>query len=327
MNKANYISDLGFNGFSKIEKVFSSEDIEKLRSQSYKILNELEEVSFDNQILRPVTVNSYVELYRNDICTRNFFNQKLRNCLCVDKEIDTLMKKFFDNEKIKNILNHFFINPKIHGCTIRMADQSSNWLGIHSDSDTTISMSILLEDINEKDSTTTFIKGSHLFKNPVKNKIERLNPDFFSNLMSYSTGNAGDVGIFFNRTAHGVVKQKTVNHGRKNTVILLGFHCDHDTKHHNLLFPEITSYGENISSLGDNFLSFFETKKDEREKRIVINHNQSEIEKLIYLRKLSFKEKTIYIYLKSVALIVSGLKKFKSISKYMKEKRPASINH
>tara|TARA_A100001015_G_scaffold85342_1_gene94813 strand:- start:575 stop:1522 length:948 start_codon:yes stop_codon:yes gene_type:complete len=314
LTETEYIKDLKTNGFSKIEQLFSSEDILKLKSKSYKILDDAEEINFDHKLLRSEALNPYVNIYRNNLRVRNFFNQKLRNCLGVDKEIDLLMSKFFSNDKINNILNYFFIHPKIHGCTIRMADKSSDWLGVHSDSDTTISMSILLEDTNKKDSTTTFIKGSHLYKYPVKNKIERLNPNIFSNLFSYTTGKAGDVGIFFNRTAHGVVKQKIANHGRKNTVILLGFHCDHDIKHRNLLFPETTLYGKNINALSDNLLKFFETKKDLRESRIGKNQSQSEIKKINSTRKLNFREYLIYVYLRAVAIVISILKKVKSIA-------------
>ncbi len=314
MTEIDYIKDLRINGFSKIKQLFSSEDILKLKSKSYEILNDVEEINFDHKLVRSDALNPYVNIYRNNIRVRNFFNQKLRNCIGVDKEIDSLMSKFFSNDKINNILNYFFINPKIHGCTIRMADKSSNWLGVHSDSDTTISMSILLEDTNEKDSTTAFIKGSHLYKYPVKNKIERLNPNLFSNLLSYSTGKAGDVGIFFNRTAHGVVKQRIANHGRKNTIILLGFHCDHDIKHRNLLFPETTLYGKNINTLSDNLLRFFDTKKDLRECRIGKNQSQSEIKKINFYRKLNFREYLTYFYLRAVAIAISVLKKIKSIA-------------
>ena len=69
-------------------------------------------------------------------------------------------------------------------------------------------MSILLNDTYDTDTTTSFIKGSHLYNNPLKNKIERVNPRIFSNLLDYSTGIAGDVNIFFNKTGHGVVKRK-----------------------------------------------------------------------------------------------------------------------
>ena len=312
MKKIKHITDLENNGFSKIEKILSQADIEILRSRTTELLSNVKEINYDHQLVRPEILNPYVENYKNDIVVKNFFNQKVRNCLCVDKDIDLILDKFFSNTDINSILNYFFIKPKIHGCAIRMANQWSNWLGVHSDSDATLTMSIFLNDIDKNDSTTTFIKGSHLFKKPVENKIERLNPSLFSNLISYSVGMAGDVGIFFNRTAHGVVKQSKVNHGRENTVILIGFHCDKDLQHHNLLLPSATLYGKNIKLLSENFLKFFETNGEDREIRVKKSTSKSKINEICTYRKLLLNEKLTYIYLSFFAYFIFFIKFMKA---------------
>jgi hypothetical protein len=259
------------------------------------------------------SINPFVELYQNDISRVNFINQKFRNCVGVSKKIDDLLVKFFHNKKVNEILSDYFLMPKLAFCTIRYADDESSWLGIHSDSGKTLTMSILLNDTYDNDSTTVFIKGSHLYNKPVKNKIERLNPRFFSNFLEYSTGTAGDVNIFFNRIAHGVMQQKRDNKNQFNTVILLCVHDDQDLKHQNLMLPKTTLYGKNTNSLNGELLKFFDTDPNEREVRNRSIKKEFKIEDFIKFknfRKLRLKEFLTCYYLKFFEYFIKTVRLF-----------------
>jgi putative 2OG-Fe(II) oxygenase len=299
------------NGFSKISGVFSRDEISKLRHECLEILDCPKNVCYPELPERSLP-NSFVELYQNDISRTNWINQKFRNCIGVSKEIDDLLVKFFHNSEVNEILSHFFVRPKLQFCTIRYADDQSNWLGIHSDSGSTISMSILLNDTYDTDTTTVFIKGSHLYNKPVKNKIERLNPRFFSNIVEYSTGTAGDVNIFFNRTAHGVVKQKRNNKNQFNAVILLCFHCDQNLVYRTLKLPTHTLYGKNINLLDGETLKFFETDDNEREVRNRNIKKESKMDENVKnYRKLRLKEFITYFYLKLFEYFIKTVRVFK----------------
>jgi len=292
------------NGFAKISGVFSTDEIKKLRRECFNILDCKKTVQYP-ELPKTILINSLVENYKNDASVTNFINQKLRNCIGVSQEIDNLLVKFFQNSEVNEILNYFFVRPKIDSCTIRYADDKSSWLGIHSDGDATISMSILLNDTYDTDTTTSFIKGSHLYNNPLKNKIERLNPRIFSNLLDYSTGIAGDVNIFFNKTAHGVVKRK-----ENNAAIIIGFHCDQDLINRNLILDKTTLYGKDTALLDSKILKFFDTDPNERKFRNKDVKKVSKIDNIKNYRKLKLKEFAIYYYLKIFEYFIKTVRFF-----------------
>jgi putative 2OG-Fe(II) oxygenase len=321
------LSLLKNNGFSKVSSVFSGDEISKLSHACLEILNCSDHVEYP-ELPKVTLINSFVECYHNDKSRTNFINQKFRNCIGVSEEIDRLLVKFFNNSNINEVLSHFFVKPKLNFCTIRYADDNSNWLGIHSDSGATLTMSILLNDTDDSDATTSFIPGSHLYKNPVRNKIERLNPSFFSNLLEYSTGSAGDVNIFLNRTAHGVMKQTVKSKNQSNAIILLCFHCDQNLQHRNMVLPEVTLYGKNMISLDNNILNLFDFDHNERKERNINNISEEYIENQRFLqsdsimdknilnyRNLSLKESLICFYLKCFEYFIKSIRICKSIIK------------
>jgi len=308
------LNNLKNEGFSKIGEVFSQDEIRELRNECLGILDSSKHVHYP-ELPESFLVNSFVEEYQNDISRTNFINQKFRNCIGVSEKIDNLLVNFFHNSDVNEILSHFFVKPKLSFCTIRYADSKSNWLGIHSDSGSTLTMSILLDDTYITDSTTVFVKGSHLYNEPVKNKIERLNPRFFSNFLEYSTGTAGDVNIFLNRTAHGVVRQKRNSNSQFNAAILLCFHCDHDLHNRTLKLPATSLYGKNINLLDSEVLQFFETDDHEREIR---NRNikiESKMDETIKnYRKLKFKETLTFFYFGFFEYFIKTIRIIKSLS-------------
>lgn len=307
------LNELNNNGFSKINRVLSKNEIEKLRHECLKILDCAETVQYPN-IPKSLILNPLVETYQNDKSRVNFINQKFRNCVGVSQEIDNLLTIFFKNPKVNTILKNYLTRPKLQFCTIRYADENSNWLGIHSDSGNTISMSILLNDTYDKDPTTAFINGSHLYSQPIKNKIERLNPSIFSGLLSYSTGIAGDVTVFFNRVAHGVLRVKKKNSKISNIAILMCFHSDENFQHRNLMLPKTTLYGQRTKLLHEDLLKFFELEENERETRNKNINLKSNLDKEISsFRVLKNKEFLTYYYLKLFEYFIKVIRLIKRV--------------
>ena len=72
-------------------------------------------------------------------------------------------------------------------------------MGMHSDSSSTISMSILLNDNHDTDTTTVFIKGSHLYNKPplAGTKFQTRGA-----LLEMACGQAGDLLIWDSRMLH-----------------------------------------------------------------------------------------------------------------------------
>jgi hypothetical protein len=305
------------NGFSKISGIFSRDEINKLRHECIENIEGPQNVQWP-EVPEPTYISSILEQYNNERSITDSFDRKLRNCIGVSEEIDNLLVKFFINSEVNEILSHFFVRPKLNNFFVRHIDGKGNWMGMHSDSSSTISMSILLNDTHDTDATTVFIRGSHLYKQPVKNKIERLNPRFFSNLVEYSTGTAGDANIFFNRIAHGVMPQKGDNKNQFNTVILLCVHEDQDLKHRNLMLPKTTLYGKNTDLLDSELLKFFDTDPNERQARNRNIKKEFKIEDFFQFnnyRKLRLKEFFTYYYLKCFEYFIKIVRVFKSYVK------------
>lgn len=302
--------DLAYNGFTKIKSGFTETEIEELRIECLNILNNNNAQDYTK--IKESYVNDLVENYQNQSNIINFFNQKTRNCIGISEVLDKLLNKFFSNIELNEILNYYLKNPKLHGCTIRFADNNSDWLGIHSDSDNTISMGILLNRTKKIDTTTVFIRGSHLYKKPIKNKIERFTPMLFSYFLDFATGKAGDVNIFFNRTAHGVKKQSKKNLDNSNTIILLGFHADSDKNHPTLLLPKTTLYNKDTNLLGNNLLNFFEKTPENRKQRIMSNKSSPRINFIHKYRSLKFNELLVYSYFKCFEYLLKSIRLIKS---------------
>ena len=305
--------DLEYNGFTKIKSGLTDIETKELAVESLNILNK--NTAQDYTKTKINMANDLVENYQNQSNTINFFNQKTRNCVGVSEVLDKLLDRFLSNIELNKILNYYLKNPKLHGCTIRYADNNSDWLGIHSDSDSTISMGILLNKTKKTDTTTVFIRGSHLYKKPIKNKIERFNPSLFSYFLDFSTGDAGDVNIFFNRTAHGVKKQSKKYPDNSNNIILLGFHADSDKNHSTLLLPKITLYNKKTNLLGNNLLSFFETSPDNRKQRIASNKSDVRINHIYKYRSLKLNELLVYGYFKCFEFLLKSIRLIKKLAK------------
>ena len=304
-NKNEHMNDLLNDGFLSLNNSILSEDeIKNLSIKCFEALGDCESVSYKD--VKENIINDHFERFDNKKIINTFFRQKIRHILGVSKEIDYFIGKIISHNSVKEILNYLFSQPKCHACVVRMADGNSIPLGIHSDGPNEITISFLLNDLTENDTTTVLIKSSHLFPTSVKNTLERISPKFFSFLTTAITGYAGTINFFFNRTAHGVQKGS----GNKSTAIMIGFHDNQHEEFKNLILPEETI--KNIDCLKDtNFpINYFESNS-ENLRYIKKEHiNMNTIGKY---RKINIKERLIYYFLIFSGYLIKFLKKIKSL--------------
>tara|TARA_Y100000768_G_C23977697_1_gene683966 strand:+ start:849 stop:1793 length:945 start_codon:yes stop_codon:yes gene_type:complete len=291
-------------GFSKVSNVLSDNELRQLKEECLKILNDQNNISYKN--IKNNFKNDLIEYYDNSKTQDTFFKTKIRPFIGISKEIDLIMEKIIFRSGISEILEKLLIKPKLSHCMIRLADNQSNFLGFHTDSDTTLSMSIFLDDVSNHDATTTFIPKSHLYPSSLKNKIEKINPDFFGFLSKNSTGKAGDVNLFFNKTVHGV-KTATKKYNSNNAVLLLNFHCDYDDSHRNLLLSDNIKY-EFENGCSNKFIeNYFESAEHDRESRIKNkNISNTPISEVFNQQRLPYFDYLIFYFLNTIAFFLSN---------------------
>jgi putative 2OG-Fe(II) oxygenase len=305
-NKSENINKLLNDGFLTVDNnILDKEEIKDLSLKCHDAIINCESVNYkeykDNYF-----VNENFKKFNNQQVVDDFFKQKIRHILGVSDEVDQYVGKIISHDSIKEILNYLFLEPKCHGVHIRMADKNSIPLGIHTDASNELSLSILLNDVTNKDATTVVIRSSHLFPTSIKNTIERLSPRFFSFFTTAITGKIGSLNFFFNKAAHGVKKGK----GNKSIAILIGFHDNQHKEHKIVLLPEKTIKNFSLINNKDFPMNYFETNPENSRN---ITMKDVRISKIHEHRKMSIREKIIYFILILSGYFVKFLKKIKSL--------------
>lgn len=302
----NFINDIKENGYSKISDIFLENEKEILFDKTKSLL---QEKFFDYKIISNEPKYDHVSNYdiRKNIFT--FFKTVNRNFLGCDQELDKIFNKFFSNEKIKKILNQILGKDyKIHTCLIRKADHNSSYLGLHTDSDQTFTLSILCNDVNYDMGTTVFVPESHKFSYSFRNSIEKINPIFFKLFTRPSIGKIGDINCFFNKTLHGV-KKSTDKKNKSNIILLLGLHKNSNKNIKTLLLPKKTLYGKCYEDvLSPDAIKLFELKNENR--KIMTDKNDFAIIDEINLsnfKKIRFKPN--FVFFKIIENLLKLLKK------------------
>lgn len=304
-----YFNYLLNNGYSKITEIFTKEEIEDLSEKCLNIFDDSKSIEWEvDQDQNP---NEFVKSYNNSYKINTFFKTRTFEFFGLSKDIDKYIENLLQNKKINNIVENLLTAPKLHRCMLRFADSKSDYLGLHTDSDNTITMTLLLNDLTRKDATTVYVRSSHLFKKGIRNKVERLNPKIFLNFLTPSIGKKGDVNIFLNKTIHGV-KQADKGYKSQNMVILLAFHSDENTAFRNLLLPEETNYGKKITNFEKDFLKFFEINKNYRGDRISKgNYGESPIDSIFKNKRISLNNTIFYYLLEIISISISLFKLLK----------------
>lgn len=302
----NFLNNLEEFGFAKLEGVFSDRDKELLKSGSEQLLRE-EKISYKN--LPSTSINDDVEMYFNKKNISTFFNTINRHFIGNNEQLDSLFSKLFSDTKIKKILELIFgKNYKLHTCLLRKADENSSYMGLHTDNNYAFTMSILCNDLDSNDPTTVFLPGSHKFNYSFKNKIERLNPKYFSFLTKPSVGRFGDINCFFNKTVHGIKKCST-NKKKSNTIWLLGFHRDADPVAGTIMLPEYTNYNKRFADvMSPDALKMFEFDPNSRKRENEMESNRV-IDQINKKNHNSFNLMVIYYFFKMIEIIIKSIRK------------------
>ena len=291
-------------GFFKVFNILSHEEIIQLKKECSQILNDGNKIDYKDY--KNNLIDDLIENYDNSKTQDTFFKTKTRPFVGISKFVDTALEKILFESGISEILKKYLIEPKLSHCMIRVADNSSNYLGLHTDSDSTLSMTIFLDDVSNHDATTTFIPKSHLYPVLLKNKIEKINPKFFKIFTKNSIGKAGDVVLFFNRTIHGV-KTSSQNFKSNNMVLLLSFHCDYDKHHQNLLIKNKIRYNNEENSINRFIINYFEL--DEKQRKVRIENKSIDSLPLIQMinkQRLPFLDYLLFYILYIMGFILSN---------------------
>ncbi len=303
-------------GFSRISNVLDQSEIIKLRQECTKIINSGNIINY--KIKKNDFINDYLENYDNTTTQETFFKTKARAFVGASKLVDTYLEMILYKSKINKILEDILIKPKLSTCIIRLANNESHYLGFHTDSDSTLSLSIFLDDVSNEDATTTFIPRSHLYPQPLKNKIEKINPKYFKFISKNSIGKAGDITLFFNRVVHGV-KSADKGYDSKNMVLLLNFHSDYDITHRNLSLQDKIKYDYQPNKTNNVIHNYFDFVSDERVKRLQKKNSINiPIKKIFTDQNISLRDSLTYYFLLMIAfflkyLIIIYRKFFKNI--------------
>lgn len=262
--------------------------------------------------------------------------------------IDRFMQKFFNNEdfiKIKELLVGKY--SKIFTFSYRVLNPEAKNLMLHQDDFSVLTIQIPLNDINESDSSTCFVEGSHLSKYALLDKlfgsIGKFLPKFlFSFCYKKYTAEIGDLGIFLNKTFHGTDVKKN-SKSSKSILIAMNAEGGH---HHKKIYnkPLTTLYNEDFKkSIGEKiynqlfgieYLVKFEDKyftfqkKNISPKKIVIlartgphrdvaclnntfKNDNNFVNQVIFFndKSITFKTKAIVNYLKLIIFTKNQLRK------------------
>tara|TARA_Y100000816_G_C26094348_1_gene578809 strand:+ start:1124 stop:2041 length:918 start_codon:yes stop_codon:yes gene_type:complete len=293
-NINNILSEINHNGFSKNYRFFNDKEVNFLANKCQMIFKQKKVISYLD------VESDEGNFYRNEFAEKSFFQTINTNIIGVDEELDIFINQILSNKGLRMILENFFgKNYVINNLNMRYADNNSKFLGWHQDDPSAITLSILLNDVNDESSTTTFIKGSHMFKHSFGNSLEKLNPIYFKKISYRSTGNKGEVGFFSNATLHGMQV------GNPSLAIFCCFIPDRENNK-KLIFPDQTLYNKDYKVILDNELgrlfNFTGNKKNIDNSKITVKENN------FTHRRLTFKSLIMYSLLSFLSIILACLK-------------------
>ena len=200
------------DGFVILKKsFFDIEEIEKIKIECDKILNKEIKVS-DSDILEVELggkTRGIRRLTQHSDIIFNYINKLITN-----KEIDFFLKETLGS------------NYKITEIIYRHSEPNDVGLGVHQDADNEHTLVINLDDTNNINGSTIFLKKSHNFtfdiiKSFHGNSISEKISNNLIFLFNWFQGNAGDIGFFSNKVWHGRAR----NSGKKKCrAIMIGFY-------------------------------------------------------------------------------------------------------
>ena len=238
------IKDIESKGFLSVNNILSDDDIDVLTDKCKKII--LNESDYTDKPAERINGNKIYDISKSVITSYKTIN---RNILGNSEEIDIILEKFFSNSNLKKILGKILgTEYKMYTCALRHATHDSISVGMHQDASYQFTVSILLNDINSNNPTTTFCEGSHLIPFNFGSKFEAFDTKYFKNILKPATGSKGDVLFFFNKALHGMKTSQNISDNSTAILCCLqpsGYPCPRWS------FPLKSKYKENfMDSLG-----------------------------------------------------------------------------
>ena len=211
------IRDIESKGFLVVKDLLSKDDISVLTSKCKEII--LDKNDYADEYDEKINGHNVYNISRSSVSSYKTIN---RNILGNSMEVDAILEKFFSNPEFKEILERILgADYKLYTCGLRHATHDSTYVGLHQDADYQFTVSILLNDIDIKNPTTTFCQGSHLIPFNFNSKFEGLDTKYFKNILKPAIGSKGDTLFFFNKTLHGMKTSQNIRDD--STAMLFAF--------------------------------------------------------------------------------------------------------
>jgi putative 2OG-Fe(II) oxygenase len=245
---------------------FSQDTLKELTLESKKLLESV--IKNKSSLDSNITVNDF-----NDTSIGSG-GYALKRVDQHSSKISKILKNLFEDKKINTILENFLGKGfKIQTLSLRKSSTEDHGLGLHQDGPGQINLVIFLDDNEEINGSTVFLKNSHLINARVEN-LKLLAPPFFLRVyklfLSYIHGKQGDVCLFINRTWHG---RYPSNNAKSKLLYLIACH------------PEGTKYGSEYDDLySEDYLNQlgackFRERIDHRMGTKKINEKEFEIDR------------------------------------------------
>lgn len=188
------------NGFVKLEKLLSPEQVIVLQTQIEKLLKQPAK-----------TWEHFKPFHRGESWNPLLLREPNRNTNLYDfpgesPEIDQIIDDILGRQEIKIILSKILGDGyRIRYAQLRRAEVGAPSGAVHQDIPGEVGMTILLSEIKSNFGTTVFIKGSHQWPRLLTN-FRFLKTSQIHRFLSGAIGSPGDSYLFYNRTWHGVAE-------------------------------------------------------------------------------------------------------------------------
>lgn len=245
-----YLKYLDVYGFANVPGFFDVGAIKKISKEAISILGSELKKNTEINVIPPRNPHE-LRAYEH-VAYLNSTQAISSSLLGKSAIIDELMREIFSDERFNRFCAAIVGERyRIYTLAIRHLTDKSHSLGLHQDDFGTVTLSIPLNDVNADMPTTVFVPKSHKWVVNVSNKLFPFSLRFFKSFITPHVARVGDLGIFFNKTCHGVQSGP-----RASTVILIALVAEDGCKYAPWKLPEKTTYGRDFREMvGENLHS------------------------------------------------------------------------
>ncbi len=188
--------ELAHVGVVRLQGILESDDLASLKEEAARLLR-----------FKPTPWNSYKEWHRRARYEPCLFGEPGRATAFLDFigqswEADRIARAILSKPEVRTVLLGAMGEFRLWQAQIRQANGKDRALRMHRDRAGEIGLSILIDDVPNKDGTTVFIPRSHRWPNYLSPPVG-LSPALIKYLCVAATGRAGDAYVFNARLWHG----------------------------------------------------------------------------------------------------------------------------